>query len=156
MDFDSVIGHEEIKRRLISEADNGKVAHAIMLCGPEGNGAMAIALAYARYLLCKSDEKHDGSVCGKCSSCAMTDKLQHPDLHFAFPIYKLYSAPKPTYCDDFLKEWRGMLLQSPHFGYEEWAVECDVVRFLQDHLRCKLKHRVYPCRCGCSNRPPPR
>ena len=55
MDFDSVIGHEEIKRRLISEADNGKVAHAIMLCGPEGNGAMAIALAYARYLLCKSD-----------------------------------------------------------------------------------------------------
>ena len=125
MDFNSVIGHEEIKRRLISEADKGKVAHAIMLCGPEGNGAMAIALAYARYLLCKSEDKHDGNVCGKCSSCAMTDKLQHPDLHFAFPIYKLYSAPKPTYCDDFLKEWRGMLLQSPHFGYEEWATECD-------------------------------
>ena len=125
MDFCDIIGHEEIKRRLINEADSGKVAHAIMLCGPEGNGAMTIALAYARYLLCKSEEKHDGKVCGHCPSCAMTEKLQHPDLHFAFPIYKLYSAPKPTYCDDFLKEWRNMLIQSPHFGYEEWASESD-------------------------------
>lgn len=125
MDFNDITGQEDLKQRLINEADSGKVAHAIMLCGPEGNGAMPLALAYARYLLCKDEGKSGGNVCGRCPSCAMTDKLQHPDLHFAFPIYKLYSAPKPTYCDDFLKEWREMLLQSPHFGYEEWANACD-------------------------------
>jgi DNA polymerase-3 subunit delta' len=125
MDFSSIIGQEDIKQRLISGVDSGKVVHAIMLCGPEGNGAMAIALAYARYLLCKSETKSGGKPCGQCPSCAMTEKLQHPDLHFAFPIYKLFGTSKPTYCDDFIKDWREMLLKSPHFGYREWTEACD-------------------------------
>ncbi len=125
MQFSEIIGQDSIKQRLISEADSGKVAHAIMLCGPEGNGAIPLALAYARYLLCKSEEKHDGVPCGVCSSCAMTAKWQHPDLHFAFPIYKLHTADKATLCDEFLKEWRGMIDDSPYFGYEEWAAACD-------------------------------
>lgn len=125
MDFNSVIGHEDIKQRLISDADNGKVAHAIMLCGPEGNGAMSLAIAYARYLLCKANNKDGGNICDECNSCAMTQKLQHPDLHFAFPIYKLYTSPKPTHCDDFLKQWRNLLQESLYFGYEEWASACN-------------------------------
>ncbi len=125
MDFSEITGQESIKQRLIGEADSGKVAHAIMLCGPEGNGAIPLALSYARYLLCKSEQKHDGVPCGQCSSCAMTAKWQHPDLHFAFPIYKLHTADKATLCDEFLKDWRAMIDDSPYFGYEEWAAACD-------------------------------
>ncbi len=125
MTFNDIIGQDDIKRRLISEADSGKVAHAIMFCGPEGNGAMPLALAYARYLLCKSEQKQGGEPCGKCSSCAMTAKWQHPDLHFAFPIYKLHTADKATLCDEFLKPWREVIADSPYFGYEEWASACD-------------------------------
>lgn len=118
-------GHNDIMQRLVTDANAGKVAHAIMLCGPEGNGAMDIALSYARFLLCKSEEEGKSDSCGRCTSCAMTAKLQHPDLHFAFPIYKLYPSPKVTYCDDFIKEWRELLLQSPHFGYREWTDACE-------------------------------
>jgi DNA polymerase-3 subunit delta' len=49
----------------------------------------------------------------------MAEKLQHPDLHFAFPIFKK-KAGKVNLCDDFLTEWRELLLDNPYFGYAEW------------------------------------
>ena len=63
---------------------------------------------------------HD--MCGKCKSCLMSSKLQHPDLHFMFPICKKKnrSSDKPTYCDDYISEWRELLLNSPYFSYSDW------------------------------------
>lgn len=125
MYFKDIIGQEDIKRKLTAEARQGRIAHAQMLCGPEGCGSMPLALAYARYLLCESPNETDA--CGECRSCRMMDKLQHPDMHFAFPIYKKKNkgANSPTYCDEFLKEWRDMILNSPYFGMEEWMNECN-------------------------------
>lgn len=125
MYFKDIIGQEDIKRKLTAEARQGRIAHAQMLCGPEGCGSMPLALAYARYLLCENPNETDA--CGECRSCRMMDKLQHPDMHFAFPIYKKKNkgANSPTYCDEFLKEWRDMILNSPYFGMEEWMNECN-------------------------------
>lgn len=122
--FGDVIGQEEAKARLIGEARSGRVAHALLLCGNEGCGAMPLALVYARFLLCRS--RGDGDEpCGGCSSCRMSDRLEHPDLHFMFPIYKLRTGTdKPTYCDEFLDQWRSLLLSNPYFGYEEWMDAC--------------------------------
>lgn len=117
--FSDIIGQESVKQRLIDETRTGKVPHALMLCGPEGCGAVSIAIAYSQYLLCQGN-KEEGSACGQCRSCRMMNKLQHPDLHFAFPIYKKFTSGKPTYCDDFLREWRSMAEQSPYFGMAEW------------------------------------
>ena len=36
MFFKDVIGQEEVKRRLLRSVDNDHVAHAQLLCGPEG------------------------------------------------------------------------------------------------------------------------
>lgn len=125
MYFKDIIGQDDIKHKLTAEARQGRIAHAQMLCGPEGCGAMPLALAYARYLLCENPNETDA--CGECRSCRMMDKLQHPDMHFAFPIYKKKNkgANSPTYCDEFLKEWREMLLNTPYFGMEEWMNECN-------------------------------
>lgn len=103
MSFEDIIGQEEAKNRLLNEYEQGKIPHALMLSGPEGCGAMPLAIAYAQKLL---------------GNNAMAEKLQHPDLHFAFPIYKKNS--KPTFCDDFIKEWRELNLRSPYFGMQEW------------------------------------
>lgn len=119
MTFNDIIGQENVKQRLTGSWSNGKVAHAVMLCGPEGCGAMPLAIAYARNLLCMQ-KSADGEACGHCSACLMADKLQHPDLHFAFPIYKKFGSSKPTYCDDFIKEWRDLNIKSPYFGMAEW------------------------------------
>ena len=104
MTFDQIIGQTAIKQHLLSEHQQGRIPHALMLHGPEGNGALPLALAYAQLLLGNSP---------------MAEKLQHPDLHFAFPIYKKVSG-KDSYCDDFLRPWRELLLTKPYFGMPEW------------------------------------
>lgn len=113
MYLDNVIGQQDAKRRLTSELEQGRVPHALMLCGPEGCGAMALAVEYARMLLASQGVQLAESALAK---------LQHPDLHFAFPIYKKNSG-KATYCDEFLPEWRSMLLNRPYFGLAEWMAE---------------------------------
>ncbi len=151
MQFTDIIGQEAVKHRLIDDVQQGRVPHALMLCGKEGSGALPLAVAMAQYLLCKgkepqaqqpdmfggglfgepepapaSDEPQPmlDHACGHCPSCLMTEKLQHPDLHFLFPIYKKYGSNKPTYCEDFGQEWRELLLQSPYMGYAEWMQAC--------------------------------
>lgn len=105
MDINDIIGQEQVKKRLLDDMENGRVPHAIMLCGAEGYGGLPLAIAYAQRLLGNS---------------AMAEKLMHPDLHFAFPIYKKNKAPKATYCDDFIADWREQCLRSPYFGMAEW------------------------------------
>ena len=104
MTFDQIIGQTTIKQRLLDELHQGRVAHALMLHGPEGCGALPLAVAYAQMLL---------------GGGPMVEKLQHPDLHFVFPIYKK-SPGKDSYCDDFLSEWREQVLTHPYFGMAEW------------------------------------
>ena len=54
MKFDEVIGQEEVKERLLQMTREGRLPHAIMLCGPQGVGKKALAVAFACYLLGES------------------------------------------------------------------------------------------------------
>ena len=51
MTFNEVIGQEEVRERLIQMSREGRLPHAIMLCGPQGVGKKALAVAFACHLL---------------------------------------------------------------------------------------------------------
>lgn len=51
MQFSEVIGQQEARDRLLRLAADGRVPHAMMFTGPKGRGKMALALAFACYLL---------------------------------------------------------------------------------------------------------
>ena len=104
MTFNEVIGQEEVKRRLLQELEVGRLPHALLLGGPEGNGGFALAWALATRLL---------------NNSPLVSKLQHPDLYFSYPIYKKEPS-KPAPCELFAKQWREMVMQNPYFGYSEW------------------------------------
>ena len=61
-----------MQQRLVQMVEEGRLPHAIMLCGPEGTGKLALAVAFASYLLGEDN--------------AMVQKLEHPDLHFTQAI----------------------------------------------------------------------
>lgn len=124
MKFSEVIGQNDAKQRLLQIVSEGRLPHAIMLCGPKGSGKMALALAFASYLLCK---KHEGSddACETCNQCAMLRKWEHPDLHFTYPTIKLPSMNsdhKPV-SDDFAVEWHKLLSGGPYFTMNQWMQE---------------------------------
>ena len=123
MKFSDVIGQEEIKQRLRRMVSEDRVPHAMMFCGPQGSGKMALAVAFASYLLCQ--DRTDGDSCGACRQCAMTGKLAHPDLHFSYPVIRPSGtgSEHKMSSDDFADEWRRMLSQGVYFTMDQWLAE---------------------------------
>ena len=108
MDFAEVIGQHEMIERLRGLADENHLPHAMMLCGPDGCGKMALAISLAKYILNKGTYKVKG--------------ISHPDLHFTFPTIKLSkwnSEYKPV-SDDFIEQWNEMLAEGPYFSLAQW------------------------------------
>jgi DNA polymerase III subunit delta' len=128
MKFSEVIGQEEAKQQLLQMVDEQRIPHALMLCGPSGSGKMALAMAFASYLLGEDSFGTEGEKILRSSlSMApnaeiMLKKWEHPDLHFSFPTIKLANMPseyKPM-SDDFLQEWRELLSDGPYFSMNQW------------------------------------
>ena len=116
-----VIGQEEAWARLTQMAREDKLPHAMMLCGPQGAGKMALAMAFANYLLCRNHTPDD-EACEACPQCKMLARWEHPDLHFTFPTIKLPSMGsdhKPV-SDDFARQWHEMVKESPYFSMDQW------------------------------------
>ena len=105
MHFSSVIGQDIIKQQLKSLLQSGKMPHALLFAGPEGCGKLPMALAFASALLCE-ERTADGEPCGHCKACKMLANWAHPDLHFAFPVFKPTGQKQPPVSDQFLPEWR--------------------------------------------------
>ncbi len=123
MTFDEVIGQQEAKQRLLLMTEEQRLPHAIMLCGPSGSGKMALALAFASYLL--TEGHPHGSDMQRRQATAMLSKWEHPDLHFTFPVIRPAgtSAEHKMTSDDFGKEWRQMLTKGPYFTLDQWLTE---------------------------------
>ena len=115
MDFKEVIGQEETIARLVKMVDERRLPHALLLTGPEGCGKMAVAMAFASYLLTHH-------VPNQRNAEAMLAKWQHPDLHFSYPVIRP-AGTNPEHkmeSDDFAKEWNSMLLEGPYFTMDQW------------------------------------
>lgn len=119
--FKDVIGHEKIKQRLLRSIQTGRVGHAQLFAGKTGYGSLALAYAYAQYILCTSPGTDDA--CGECPSCRKMQKFIHPDLHFVFPVVR---KDKSTVSDDYIDEWRRLLSRSLYFNTDEWYSEMGV------------------------------
>ncbi len=108
MHWNEVIGQEEVRERLLQMVSEDRLPHAIMLCGPNGVGKLALAVAFASHLLGEDN--------------AMVKNLQHPDLHFTYPTIKLPSmgADHMPVSDDFAREWHELIMQGPYFSMDDW------------------------------------
>jgi len=116
--WDEVIGQEEVKTRLKQMVGEGRLPHALLFCGPAGSGKMALALAFASYLLTETTSNE----MARHNAEAMLAKWQHPDLHFTFPVIRPSgtSSDHKMVSDDFSKEWHEMLAQGPYFSMDQW------------------------------------
>ena len=92
---------------------DGRIPHAQLFTGITGIGKLQLALAYAQYLNCPNRTEEDS--CGTCPTCLQFEKLQHPDLHFAFPI-----VGSDETCDNFLEPWREIILNKHYFDLDDW------------------------------------
>lgn len=117
MQFKDIIGQEDIKQRLRLSVSEGRIPHAQLFYGQSGVGKLSLAIAFAQYLACEHRTPDDS--CGQCPSCLQYQKLQHPDLHFAFPIFK-EKAGREIVCNDFIEQFRKIILDKQYFSQNDW------------------------------------
>lgn len=71
-------------KQLMLAARQDRLAHALLLSGPEGAGIKQFALEFSRYLLCTAPT-HVGAPCEKCQACLLHNAGNHPDTRLLEP-----------------------------------------------------------------------
>lgn len=116
--FSEILGQDYIKSHLTKSATLGRIPHAQLFVGPEGSGTLAMAIAYAQYVLCSNIE--DENV-GENSACNLKfESISHPDLHFVYPTITTEDVKTKPKSIDFISDWRKFLKQNPYGSLFDW------------------------------------
>ncbi|RPI05682.1 MAG: hypothetical protein EHM64_05700 [Ignavibacteriae bacterium] len=83
MSWSTIVGQERVKALLKRTLQNGQIAHAYLFFGPEGIGKDALALEFARTLICTGGGIES---CGVCPQCRRMDSFQHPNVKLVFAL----------------------------------------------------------------------
>jgi len=118
MQFSEILGQDYIKNHLIKSALSGRIPHAQLFVGPEGCGTLAMAIAYAQFLLCNTIENEKT---GGDASCTLKfQSLSHPDLHFVYPNVTNEEVKTKPKSADFIIDWREFVQQNPYGSLFDW------------------------------------
>lgn len=82
MAWSGIIGQERIAMALRSALRGGRVAHAYLFHGADGVGKRAVAIEFARALLCRSG---GDEACDECDACHKSARALHADLSILMP-----------------------------------------------------------------------
>ena len=109
--FSQVVGNSLLKNHLIHSVSQNRISHGQLFVSKQMSGGLAMAIAYARLLLC-GDQESD--------TCrAKFNSLVHPDLHFSYPVCAVGSNTKPT-SSLFLEKWRIFVKNNPYGTLLDW------------------------------------
>lgn len=100
MSLPPLVGHDDLRRRLAEAADAGRLPQSLLFHGPGGVGKQRLALWLGRRLLCPRGG------CGDCRACRLADRLEHPDLHWFFPLPRPKGASSREKLREKLEEAR--------------------------------------------------
>lgn len=119
MKFSELIGQEKTITHFQEMVREHRLGHALLLKGHEGNGALALALSMAQYLVCEERIKNPTllEACGECGGCVKAQQYIHPDIHFSYPII---SEKNKTKSIDFIQSWRSFLQHKIYGNVFDW------------------------------------
>jgi DNA polymerase III subunit delta' len=93
-----LIGHEAERTAIAAALAANQLPNSLLIHGPAGIGKQRLALWLSQLLLCQ--RRTGTSACEECISCRMVNRLEHPDLHWYFPL----ARPKASGGSDRLGE----------------------------------------------------
>lgn len=118
MQFSDILGQDYIKNHLVKSTLSGRIPHAQLFIGPEGCGTLAMAVAYAQFVLCGNTGNENAGGNESCNIRFQT--LSHPDLHFIYPNVTNEDVKTKPKSADFIADWRKFLLQNPYGSLFDW------------------------------------
>jgi DNA polymerase-3 subunit delta' len=137
--FSEVIGQSSLKKQLVHLVEQKRLSHALLFVGPEGAGALPLAIAFAQYIVSipANNEGAGADLFGDASKTITANtfytpdqiedlpayhrasKLMHPDLHFSFPSITEKPGQK-NLSANFIEEWREFIMGYPYGNVYDW------------------------------------
>ena len=143
MQFSNVIAQTDLKGRLVKMVKENRLSHALLFLEKEGAGGLALARAFAQYIVCEKanpsaaksisnslfdlpeqEESIMMDSCGICAACKKATEMVHPDIHFSFPVIPK-KAGTPSVSSDFITEWREYISKNPYTNEYNWLQYID-------------------------------
>ena len=133
-----VIGQEKLKKHLVDMVHQQRLSHALLMVGPEGSGALPLAIAFAQYIVSLPNEieaspdlfggpsepvsikKYSPEEIAEFPAYHRASQLLHPDLHFSFPTITLEKSGKKNISANFIEEWREFIKGYPYGNAFDW------------------------------------
>ncbi len=132
-----VIGHEKLKKQLVDMVQNQRLSHAMLFVGPDGAGALPLAIAFAQYIVSipNAAENSGANLFGAPETSVpkmyspneiaalpayhRASQLMHPDLHFSFPSITEKPGTK-NLSSNFIEQWREFINGYPYGNVFDW------------------------------------
>src|SRR6185436_16540937 len=143
--FSRVIDQQHVKQHLLDMVQQNRLSHALLFLGPEGCGALSMALAFAQYvsLLPPSAKQAPAEISlfgepanvpalvfpktpdeadifmQKQPAFSKANNYIHPDIHYSYPVIPKKSGDKPV-STDYAEDWREFIQQYAYGNVYDW------------------------------------
>ncbi len=121
-----VIGQEKLQQQLVEMVQHQRLSHAMLMIGPEGSGALPLAIAFAQYIVSiprETEAVEDlfgaPSEIEQLASYQRASTLMHPDLHFSFPSITEKPGQK-NLSSNHIEAWREFINGYPYGNVFDW------------------------------------
>jgi DNA polymerase-3 subunit delta' len=122
--FDEILGLSHIKNHLKLSANAGRIPHAQLFIGAEGCGTLPMAIAYAQYILCNTQEGKGEAAVNACN--LKCNSLSHPDMHFAFPVSNSDKIKSHAVSDNYIQDFREFVKEQPYGNLFDWYLQIGI------------------------------
>lgn len=95
-------GHGELRGSLQRALAGGRLPATVLIHGAPGCGKQSLALWLARTRLCTGES----APCERCTSCRLALRLEHPDIHWYFPLPRPKGSSSPGRLAEALEQAR--------------------------------------------------
>jgi DNA polymerase-3 subunit delta' len=133
-----VIGQEKLQQQLVEMVQHQRLSHAMLMIGPEGSGALPLAIAFAQYIVSipreteavedlfgvPAEKNISKAIPGpdeieQLASYQRASSLMHPDLHFSFPSITEKPGQK-NLSSNHIESWREFINGYPYGNVFDW------------------------------------
>jgi len=121
MKFEDIPGLFHLKNHLKTTVERGRIAHAQLFVGEHGYGTLPTAIAFASEIISRNLSGEAKRICQK-----KIEELNHPDLHFVYPVNTNEEIKSNPISKDFLKYWRKFAVEQPYGELYHWLKELGI------------------------------
>jgi DNA polymerase III subunit delta' len=104
-----LIDHDAVRAALAAAHARGQLPGSLLMYGPAGIGKQRLALWLAQRIVC--EQPGEVEPCNSCAPCKAVLRLQHPDVHWFFPMPRPKSSGGADKLGEALEDARAEALE---------------------------------------------